>query len=327
MTKQMKAVLLDAKGGNLTYGESAIPKTKPEYLRVKVKAVGLNPFDYKLINMQSIVWEEYPHILGVDLAGVVDEVGENVEGFQVGDEVFALTNCKEKGTFAEYCLVRADTCTKKPKEMSWEMAASLPVTGLTAWSALKRKFHIEKGKSIFIQAGAGGVGSYAIQIAKAHGLNVLTTCSPKNNEFVKSMGADHCIDYHKENVVEKLKEYTNGKGVDYILESVNGNNITTNWEGCNLNAQQLTIVGAPEKAQPSYHGFTLHESILAMGHLMNNLELQRDIAKMGYEFLELYATGKIKSNVTKKVPFNKLIENLESMKSGHTVGKIAVIMD
>ncbi|KAJ3426323.1 zinc-type alcohol dehydrogenase-like protein c16a3.02c [Anaeramoeba flamelloides] len=327
MTKQMKAVLLDAKGGNLTYGESAIPKTKPEYLRVKVKAVGLNPFDYKLINMQSIVWEEYPHILGVDLAGVVDEVGENVEGFKVGDEVFALTNCKEKGTFAEYCLVRADTCTKKPKEMSWEMAASLPVTALTAWSALKRKFRIEEGKSIFIQAGAGGVGSYAIQIAKAHGLNVITTCSPKNNEFVKSMGADHCIDYHKENIVEKLKEYTNGKGVDYILESVNSNNITTNWEGCNLNAQQLTIVGAPEKAQPSYHGFTLHESILAMGHLMNNLDLQRDIAKMGYEFLELYATGKIKSNVTKKVPFNKLIENLESMKSGHTVGKIAVIMD
>ncbi|KAJ6235738.1 zinc-type alcohol dehydrogenase-like protein c16a3.02c [Anaeramoeba flamelloides] len=323
----MKAVLLNAKGGKLTYGESPIPKIKPEFLRIKVKATSLNPVDYKLITMDFIDWEEYPHILGVDVAGVVDEVGENVEGFQVGDEIFALTNCKEKGPFAEYCLVRADTCTKKPKEMSWEMAASIPCTGLTAWYALVRKFRIEKGKSIFIQAGSGGVGSYAIQIAKAYGCNVITTCSPKNNEYVKNLGADYTIDYHKENVVEKLKEYTNGKGVDYILESVNPNNITTNWEGCNLNGQQLSILGAPEKAQPSYHGFTLHEIIILMGHLMDNLDAQRDLAKMGYEFLELIATGKVKSTVTKKVPFDKLAESLYSMKSGHTIGKIAVMMD
>lgn len=198
------------------------PTCGPKEALVDVRASSVNPIDYKIRGggQRSVVWLSMPSKLGLDLSGVVTSVGEQVTGFAVGDEVYASPSHRRIGTYAERIAVRESELAHKPKNLTHEEAASIPLVGLTAWDCLVGAADLQPGERVLVQAGSGGVGTFAIQLAKALGAaEVLTTCSPRNHELVRSLGADVCIDYRTEDWEEVAKD------VDVILESVGGDDV------------------------------------------------------------------------------------------------------
>lgn len=193
----------------------------PKDLRIAVHASSVNPIDFKLRSgaQRAIVPLSMPWTLGMDVSGVVTEVGAKVTDFAVGDEVFSSPSHKRMGCYAEEVVVRADECAKKPASLTHNEAAALPLVGLTAWNALVDTCDVQPGQKVLIQAGAGGVGTVAIQLAKHLGADVYTTCSERNVELLKMLGADRVIDYRAERFEDVAKD------CDAILESMGGDHL------------------------------------------------------------------------------------------------------
>ncbi|MFK7991232.1 MAG: NADP-dependent oxidoreductase [Sandaracinaceae bacterium] len=219
----MRAVRIHEYGGveTLRLEDIAPPDLGPHDLRIDVKAAGVNPVDYKLRSgaQRAVVPLSMPWTLGMDVSGVVSEVGARVSGFAVGDEVFASPHHKRMGGYADEVVVRADECAIKPAGLNHIEAAALPLTGLTAWDALVEACELQPGQKVLVQAGAGGVGTVAIQLAKHLGAEVYTTCSPRNAELVRELGADHVIDYRTQRFEEVAE------GCDAVLESMGGEHV------------------------------------------------------------------------------------------------------
>lgn len=228
----MKTATLTMKAMAITnYGDISVlkehemlkPRPKAKELLVKVHATSVNPVDCKIRKGLINTGTDFPQILGFDVSGVVAEVGENVTDFKIGDEVYYLPKIIGwQGAYAEYHLVEEEIVAKKPINLSHIEAAAIPLVGCTAWDALIEKAKIKIGETVLIHAGAGGVGSVAIQLAKISGAYVFTTCSSKNIDFVKSLGADFVIDYKKDNFVEVIQKQTDGKGIDVVFDTVGG---------------------------------------------------------------------------------------------------------
>jgi NADPH:quinone reductase len=192
----MKALLLDHATGHQDLYLGVLPTPVPQAgeLLVQVQAVGLNPVDYKLAAMGWPTWT-YPHVLGLDVAGVVTEIGAGVTDFQIGDRVFYHGNLRKQGGFAEFATTVAHVVSPIPEGMTFETAAALPCAGFTAWHALHERLHIEQGQTVLIQGAAGGVGGFAVQLAHLAGCRVIATCSSGNIDFVRGFGADEIIYY------------------------------------------------------------------------------------------------------------------------------------
>lgn len=190
----------------------------PNDLRVEIHAAAVNPIDCKIRSggQRAIVRLDFPARLGMDMSGVITEIGSTVDGYALGDEVFSSTSHRRMGTYADEIVVRAEEVAKKPKSLSHQQAAALSMVALTAWDALVGFCELRAGQRVLIQAGAGGVGSIAIQLAKHLGAEVLTTCSTRNIELVQSLGADVAIDYTKERYDDVAI------GCDAVLESLGG---------------------------------------------------------------------------------------------------------
>ena len=189
----MKAVIVDRYGkrDGVRIGEMPEPELREDEVLVQVHAAGVNVLDSKIRNGEFKLILPYrpPFILGHDVAGIVVRVGPRVRQFKSGDEVYARPDDFRIGAFAETIAIKEDSLAIKPKELSMEEAASIPLVGLTAWQALIEKANLKKGQKVFIQAGSGGVGTFAIQLAKHLGAIVATTTSTANVELVKSLGA------------------------------------------------------------------------------------------------------------------------------------------
>ena len=185
---------------------------------------------------------KFPLILGHDVAGVVTKVGSKVSRFKVGDEVYARPADYRIGTFAEYIAINENDVAIKPKNISMEEAASLPLVGLTAWQALVEKGNVKKGQKVFIQAGSGGVGTIAIQLAKHLGATVATTTSANNFDLVKRLGADVVIDYRKEDFEEVLKDY------DLVLNSQDAKTLEKSLRILKPGGKVISISGPPDTA-------------------------------------------------------------------------------
>ncbi|MCA9908950.1 MAG: alcohol dehydrogenase catalytic domain-containing protein, partial [Anaerolineae bacterium] len=197
----MKALVIDHPGSPRDWRMSEIPDPRPmpgEVL-VRVHAVGLNPADYKIAEWGNPAWK-YPHIMGLDVAGIIAEVGENVSGWQVGDAIYYHGDFTRRGGFAEYTTIPAHVIAPLPKTLSFAEAASVPCSGFAAYQGLFRKLTLKPGSIVLIQGGAGGVGSYAIQLSAHAGAVVMTTASARNNDYVRTLGAQHVIDYQTEDV-------------------------------------------------------------------------------------------------------------------------------
>lgn len=321
----MKALLLEETGSwkDMQVGEIDTPELQEGELLVRVKAAGLNPVDYKSGENGYPGWK-FPHVLGLDVAGTIEEVGPGVEGFTTEDHVVFLNNMAERGGFAEFAVAQAGMVSKIPYNVVFEDAAALPVAGFTAYQALFDKLRVKEGESILIHAGAGGVGGFAIQLAKNAGLTVYTTASENNHEYVKELGADLAIDYTKESFTDKINEATNGLGVDHILDTVGRENATASLKVLAYNGQIAFIAGPPEMDDSIdfAHPKSFHHVALGSVYQSNNPQEQRRISQIGNEMLQMLSNGKLHARVTRKVPMVDVPKGLIELETRKVRGKI-----
>src|SRR5918993_2605971 len=242
----MKAFILDRYGSadRVRAGEVPEPELRDEDVLVQVHAAGVNLLDSKIRTgeFKLILPYRLPLILGHDVAGVVTRVGSRVRRFRPGDEVYARPADGRIGAFAECIAIKEDDVAIKPKALSMEEAASIPLVGLTAWQALIEKAHLEKGQKVFIQAGSGGVGTFAIQLAKHVGATVATTTSTDNVNLVKSLGADIVIDYKKDDFGNVLRDY------DVVLNSLDKLTLEKSLHILKPGGKAISITGPPDPA-------------------------------------------------------------------------------
>jgi NADPH:quinone reductase-like Zn-dependent oxidoreductase len=242
----MKAILLTGFGGTdmLRYGDAPDPVAGPGDVVVDVHAASVNAADYKM-RLGSYSDLKLPHILGRDFSGVVSAIGARVDDLKVGDAVFGVTMPGTEGAYAEKIAIKAAIVAKKPHKLSHVEAAAMALTSLTAIWALEDTAQLKPGETVLIHGGAGGVASFAIQLAKHIGATVISTASPVNHDYVRKLGADHVIDYHKE-------DFTRVAGpCDVVFDTVGGEVQVRSYEVLKPGGRLVWIAAAPAEFQPS----------------------------------------------------------------------------
>lgn len=321
----MKALLLHEKGQwrEMKVEDIATPTAGAGEVLVKVHAAGLNPVDYKTGTNSNPNWS-YPHILGLDAAGIIETLGEGVTDWKVGDRVVFHGDLRKKGVFAEYAVTTAHTISRIPDEVSFEEAAALPTAAYTAYQALFRKLPMNVIDTLLIHGGAGGVGGFAIQFAKQLGKTVYSTASGHNHDYVKSLGADEVIDYRTEDVKARVMELTGGRGVEAVLDTVNRDSATQSLDLIAYGGHLAHIAGPPEYTHitPFTRVISYHEVALAANHQQNDVVAERDLARIGDDVLALLAAGKISSLLERTVSLEEVPSALAELSERHVKGKI-----
>ncbi|MCI0640715.1 MAG: NADP-dependent oxidoreductase [Gemmataceae bacterium] len=242
----MKALVFKRYGGpdQVAFADIPRPVPKPDEILVMVHAAGLNPIDNMILKgtFKPILQFQLPATLGSDLAGVVVEVGSRVTRFKPGDAVFASVFDLGTGALAEFALVPEYAAALKPANLDFVQAASIPMVGLTSWQALKERMHLKPGQKVFIPAGAGGIGTFAIQLAKYLGAKVGTTTSTGNVDMVQSLGADEVIDYTKQEFDEVLRD------CDAVLGTLRGDSLEKSLRILKPKSIAVSLVGPPDAA-------------------------------------------------------------------------------
>lgn len=321
----MKALVLDQPGRpeTLHLDEMPMPKPAPGEVRVRVRAVGLNPVDYKLAASGFRGWR-YPFILGLDVAGTIDALGTGVANWQVGDAVYYHGNLAKPGGYAEYAIAPALALAHLPAGVSFPEAAALPCAGLTAYQALHRKLHIQPQQTILIHAGAGGVGGFAIQLAAIAGLTVFATCSARNADYVRQLGAADVLDYHIDDIPAKILERTDGRGLDAILDTISSESATIGLSLLAFNGGIACVAGLPDFTciQPFAKALSVHEIALGGAYLSQDPRAIADLAQMGQELGDLVSTSKINPMLTEVIRFEAIPDALMRLAERHVRGKI-----
>lgn len=321
----MKALVLDKPGTPEAIYPLDVekPRPMPGEVRVKVQAVGLNPVDYKLAASGLPNWR-YPHILGLDVAGVIDAVGEGVEDWQEGDPVYYHGDMTKPGGFSQYTTITARTLAWLPDGYSFTEAAALPCAGFTAYQALHRKLRVQAGRTLLVLGGAGGVGGFAVQLGRQAGLRVIGTCSSHNAKYVKDLGAEDVIDYQSTDVWQSVKKLTAGRGVDYVLDTVSSQNATNALQTLRFNGSIACVAGLPDIStiQPFRTGLSVHEVALGAAYLTDDDQALDELARIGMELGALASKGSIRPMVEEVVPFEEIPEALVRISMRHVRGKI-----
>ena len=320
----MKALLLDAVGpvSSLYVGELPVPEPGAGEIRVKVHAVSLNPVDYKLAGRGNENWK-WPHVLGLDVAGVVDSVGAGADQWNVGDRVFYHGDLSKAGGFAEYAITTAHTTARIPDSVSFAEAAAIPCAGLTAYEAVVRRLNVQSDHIVWMQGGAGGVGGFGVQICANLGAMVITTASERNHEFVKSLGAAYAIDYGSEDVVARIMEITNGRGVDRVLAAVDETTADQGIEVLAFRGGLATVAGLPQLAESTFdNARSIHRVAYGGAHTSTNREAQVDLALMAEEMIGLVAEKKIDPMIEQVIGLDDIPEGLAQLETRHVRGKI-----
>jgi NADPH:quinone reductase-like Zn-dependent oxidoreductase len=229
MTDTMKAIVLETFGGIEAFQERVVPlgAVGPRQIRVRVHATAINPLDYQIRRGDYPDLVPLPAIIGHDVSGVVEEKGASVSEFDIGDEVYYTPKIfGGPGSYAEHHVADVDLVARKPHNLTHLEAASLTLVGGTVWEALVTRAQLGVHETILIHGGAGGVGTVAIQLAKAMGARVITTARRSNDEFVRSLGADEVIDYTSDDYVEAVADLTHGQGVNVVFDTIGGDTLT-----------------------------------------------------------------------------------------------------
>jgi NADPH:quinone reductase len=321
----MKALLLREKGQwkDMKVEEVETPNPGPGEILVEVYAVGLNPVDYKTATGGNANWS-YPHILGLDVAGKVAEIGEGVTQWKKGDRVVYHKDLTKKGGYAEYTVTTAHTVSRIPDNVTFEDAAALPTAGYTAYQSLFRKLPMDQVETILIHGGAGGVGGFAVQLAKYTGKKVISTASSHNHNYVKSLGADYVIDYRKEDVTARVMELTNGRGVDAVVDAVSRQSATDSLDTLAFLGHLVYISGAPDftKIKPFTKSVSYHEMALGAAHQSGSHKAQEDLGVIGEEMLKLVNEGEISPMVVEIINLDDVSDGLSRLSERHVRGKI-----
>ncbi|OIN67833.1 zinc-binding alcohol dehydrogenase [Exiguobacterium sp. KRL4] len=306
---------------NWVYTDVKTPAPSTGEALIRVQAVALNPVDYKAT--KNPAWT-YPHIPGVDLTGIVEQVGTDVTDIQVGERVAIHTNLQKNGAFAEYAVVDARALAKIPDAVSFSEAAAILCAGMTAYEAIVQKMNTTGKETILIHAGAGGVGGIGIQLAKRLGLSVATTASTENHDWVKNLGADLAIDYKKENVTEVIRGWTNGRGADLIFNTVGRDEATADLGRLAFSGQLAFIAGGPDQSvvKPFTLSPSIHEVALAAAYASDDDRAIRNLGHMARELLKLVAAKELDSLVTEELPAADIVKGLQRLSERHVRGKI-----
>lgn len=330
----MKAFILDRYGKkeSLRVAEVPEPELREDDVLIEVHAAAVNLIDAKVRNgeFKLILPYRTPFVLGHDVAGVVVRVGPKVRQFKAGDEVYSRPDDLRIGAFAELVAVREASVAIKPKNITMEEAASIPLVGLTAWQALVEKARLKKGQKVFIQAGSGGVGTFAIQLSKHLGATVATTTSAGNAALVKGLGADVIIDYKKDAFEEKLSGY------DVVLNSQDGKTLAKSLGVLKRGGNLISISGPPDPqfAQDNKASWAVTQVMRALSF---GVRRQARRLQVGYSFLfmkssgsqlqkiaQLIEAGAIRPVVDKVFPFEATNEAMAYVESGRAKGKVVI---
>lgn len=330
----MKAFIVDRyrKKGALRLGEMPQPTLRDDDVLVEVHAAGVNPLDSKVRDGEFKLILPYrpPFILGHDVAGKVVRVGSSVRRFKPGDEVYARPRDGQVGTFAEFIAVNEADVALKPKNLTMQEAASLPLAGLTAWQVLVERAGLREGQKVLIHAGSGGVGTFAIQLAKHLGATVATTTSTANIELVRSLGADVVIDYKTQRIEELLSGY------DVVLNSLDGDTLRKSLNVLKSGGKLISISGPPD---PDFAGAQGLNWFLrqVMRLLSFGIRRKAEVRRMSYSFLFMRANGEqlrqiaslveagiIRPVVDRVFPFEATNEALAYIEAGRSKGKVVV---
>ena len=332
----MKAFVIDRYGKKEVGRIAQVPEPelRDDDVLIRIHAAGVNVLDVKIRKgeFKLILPYRMPLVLGHDVAGEVVEVGARVRNFKPGDEVFARPDDFRIGTFAEYIAVKEDSVARKPDNLSMEEAASIPLVALTSWQVLVEIAKLKKGQKVFIQAGSGGVGVIAIQLAKHLGAFVATTTSTANVDWVKSLGADVVIDYKKQDFATELRDY------DVALNSLGGDELKKSLQILKPGGHLVSISGPPTPAFAAEQGLAwpLRQVLRLLSYGIRKKAKQRGVT---YSFLFMHAdggqlgkiaslieSGAIRPVVDRVFPFADTGNALAYVESGRTKGKVVVRM-
>jgi NADPH:quinone reductase-like Zn-dependent oxidoreductase len=330
----MKAFVVDKykKKGALRLANVPEPEVQDTDVLVQVHATAVNLLDSKLRDGEFKLILPYrpPFILGHDVAGTVVRTGSRASRFKVGDEVYARPRDHRVGTFAEFIAINEADVALKPKNLSMTEAASIPLVGLTAWQALVEVGKVKPGQKVFIQAGSGGVGTFAIQLAKHLGATVATTTSAKNAELVKSLGADVVIDYKTQDFEKVLSGY------DLVLNSQDPKTLDKSLGVLKPGGQLISISGPPDPAFAKEAGLNLFLKLI-MRLLSRGVRKKAERLGLRYSFLFMRAQGQQLSEITslieagvirpvvdKVFPFENTGDALAYVETGRAKGKVVI---
>ncbi|MBT2218638.1 NADP-dependent oxidoreductase [Virgibacillus dakarensis] len=308
----MKAIVIEQYGSadQLKERDVPIPKIKDNQVLVELYATSINPIDWKV--REGYLTErlpfEFPIILGWDAAGIIQAVGDNVSSFTTGDRVFARPATTANGTYAEYTAVDENLLAKIPENISFAEAAVVPLAGLTAWQCLVDFCEIKAGNNVLIHAGSGGVGSFAIQIAKNFGAYVAATASGKNEAFLNELGVDKFINYKEEDFAELIDDY------DIVVDTMGGAIQERSFDVLKNGGKLVSIAQPPDERLAAENG-------VKAGFLWLEPD-GKQLAELG----KLLENGKVKANIGHTFPLNQdgLRSAHELSQSHHAKGKIAI---
>jgi NADPH:quinone reductase-like Zn-dependent oxidoreductase len=332
----MKALVFKRYGkpDQVAFADLPRPSPKPDEILVQVHAAGLNPIDNMIPKgtFKPILQFRLPAVLGSDLAGVVVEVGSRVTRFKPGDEVFASIFDLGEGALAEFARVPETAAALKPPNLGFVEAASIPMVGLTSWQALRERAHLKPGQKVFIPAGAGGIGTFAIQLARHLGAKVGTTTSSGNVDMVRRLGADEVVDYNKQQFEDVLHDY------NAVLGTVRGDSIEKSLRILKPESNIVSLIGPPDGAFARARGMNFF-MVFLFGLLSRKIIRRARRGGIAYSFLfvhpdggqlseigELLKAGQIRPVIDKVFPFEQAKEALAYLEKGHAKGKVVVQM-
>lgn len=330
----MKAAILEkyaSDGRELVIKDVPVPEVGDNEVLVNIKAAGVNPLDNMIVRgeVKLIVPYKFPLIMGNEFAGVVEKTGSKVAGFKKGDRVYARMPLDKIGAFAEYASVRADALAKIPDYLSFEEAASVPLTALTAWQAYEL-MNVQKGGKLFISGGTGSVGAMAIPIAKSLGLTVITNGSGDNEERVRALGTDQFIDYRKENYADIIS------GVDYVLDTLGEKELENEFKIMKNGGSLVSLRGLPNGEFAKRMGMPLYKRAAFM---LAGKKYDKLAAKRGqhYHFIfvhedgdglkkisEIFSDKKVQTSVDEIFSLDDINKAMKKVASGRSKGKTII---
>ena len=306
----MKAIVAHEYGGPevLKYEDVPRPGPKEDQILVRVVAAGINPVDASIRSGRyaKFFGTRLPLIPGSDIAGMVEKSGPKITKFKNGDSVFAYTDLKDGGGYAEYAVATEREAALKPRSLTYVESAAVPIVGLTAWQALVDTAKLSAGQTVLIHGGSGGVGTFAVQVAKARGAKVVATASTANQDLLKQLGADVAIDYTKQKFEDVAKD------VDVVLDSVGKDTLARSYGVVKKGGFIVSIVARPDPAELDKHGIR--------GAALSVEPNADELAEIG----KLIDQKKIKVIVSQTFPLSEAMKAQEQVATGHTRGKIVL---
>lgn len=312
----MKAMIIREFGGPERFEAAELPRPRPglKQVLVRIKAASVNPVDYKIRRSGSWARVPLPAILGYDAAGIVEEVGAAVTHLRPGDEVFYSGHIfGRQGSYAEYHVEDADIVAVKPAALSFVEAASLPLAAMTAYDSVIRFFACKPGDTVLIHAGAGGVGAFGVQLAKAAGARVLATGRKENEALIKSLGADEVIDYRHLKFEEEVLRLTAGQGADAAFDTVGGDTITRSIGCVRPYGKLATVVSITGPVG----GMQIRNQSLYFGFLERTAEKIQTLATLA-------ARGQVRPLIDCVMPLEQVAEAHRKIEAGGMRGKIVL---